>query len=87
MSERNFIRVFREDTGQTPAEFVESSRIQVACRLLEEDALSVKEIAERCGLGSAATLRRIFTRRLSVSPMQYRDRFRGQISAAATVAG
>lgn len=83
MSERNFIRLFREDTGQTPAEFVESARLQVACRLLEEDAISVKKIAEHCGLGSAATLRRIFTRRLGVSPLQYRDKFHAQADAAA----
>lgn len=83
MSERNFIRLFREDTGQTPAEFVELVRLQVACRLLEENALSIKKIAERCGLGSAATLRRIFARRLGVSPLQYRDRFHAQAGTAA----
>jgi len=85
MSERNFIRLFHEDTGQTPAEFVESARLQVACRLLEENTLSVKEIAERCGLGSAATLRRIFMRRLGVSPLQYRDKFHAQAAAVTAV--
>jgi transcriptional regulator GlxA family with amidase domain len=83
MSERNFMRLFHEATGQSPAEFVESARLQVACRLLEENALSVKEIAERCGLGSATTLRRIFTRRLGVSPLQYRDKFHAQAGAVA----
>jgi len=82
MSERNFVRLFHEDTGQTPAEFVESARLQVACRLLEENTLSVKKIAERSGLGSTATLRRIFTRRLGVSPLQYRDKFHAAAGAA-----
>jgi len=83
MSERNFIRLFHEDTGQTPAEFVESVRLQVVCRLLEENALSLKQIAERCGLGSTATLRRIFKRRLGVPPLQYRDKFNAQAGAVA----
>lgn len=83
MSERNFIRLFHEDTGETPGEFVELARLQVACRLLEENMLSIKEIAARCGLGSAATLRRIFTRRLGVSPVHYRDKFNAQPAALA----
>jgi len=83
MSERNFIRLFHEDSGQTPAEFVESVRLQVVCRLLEENALSLKQIAERCGLGSTATLRRIFKRRLGVPPLQYRDKFNAQAGAVA----
>jgi transcriptional regulator GlxA family with amidase domain len=78
MSTRNFTRMFQEDTGRTPAEFVESLRLQAACRLLEETNLTAKAIAARCGLGSVATLRRIFMRRLVVSPSQYRDKFRAQ---------
>lgn len=78
MSTRNFIRLFHKDTGRTPAEFVESARLEAACRLLADTDLTVKMIASRCGIGSAASLRRIFTRRLGVSPAQYRDKFRAQ---------
>ena len=65
MSERNFIRSFREGTGRTPAEFVMSLRLQEARRLLEETAIAPKVVAQRCGLGSAAAMRRIFLRELS----------------------
>ena len=75
MSERSFLRAFRDDTGQTPAEFVTSVRLQAACRLLEETALAPKAVAQRCGLGSPAALRRVFMRHLGVSPTQYRDKF------------
>jgi transcriptional regulator GlxA family with amidase domain len=78
MSTRSFIRIFHEDTGRTPAEFVESARLQAACRLLGDTDLTVKMIASRCGIGSAASLRRIFMRRLGESPAQYRDKFRTQ---------
>jgi transcriptional regulator GlxA family with amidase domain len=83
MSTRNFIRMFHEDTGRTPAEFVESARLQAACRLLGDTNLTVKTIASRCGIGSAANLRRIFMRRLGVSPAQYRDKFRVQAAMPA----
>jgi transcriptional regulator GlxA family with amidase domain len=57
MSERSFNHAFRDDTGQTPADFVTSVRLQAACRLLEETALAPKTVAKRCGLGSPAALR------------------------------
>ncbi len=82
MSTRNFTRMFREDTGRTPAEFVEAARLQAACRLLGDTDLTVKAIASRCGFASTASLRRVFIRRLGVSPAQYRDKFR--VRAATT---
>jgi transcriptional regulator GlxA family with amidase domain len=85
MSERSFIRTFRDDTGRTPADFVVAIRMQAACRLLEESELVQKVIAQHCGLGSAANMRRVFMRQLGVSPVDYRDRFR--IQAAAPEAG
>lgn len=85
MSTRNFIRIFYEDTKRTPAEFVQSVRLQAGCRLLEETDLGVKTIAVRCGFGSAATLQRVFMRRLGVSPSQYRDKFRAHAAIPTEV--
>ncbi len=46
------------------------------CRdLLEGSTLSVDEIAERVGFGSAATLRHHFRARLSTTPAAYRKTF------------
>lgn len=78
MSERTFIRTFREDTGRTPAEFVMAVRLQEARRLLEETAIAPKVVAQRCGLGSTATMRRVFLRELGVAPAEYRQRFYAQ---------
>jgi transcriptional regulator GlxA family with amidase domain len=68
MSERSFVRKFLEDTGQPPGEFVMSARLQAACRLLEETRMTPKAVAQRCGLGSPATMRRAFMQRIGVSP-------------------
>lgn len=75
MSERNFVRIFRKETGQTPGEFVATARFQAACRMLEETERGVDEIAARCGFGSAAALRRAFRTRLQMNPTQYRGKF------------
>jgi transcriptional regulator GlxA family with amidase domain len=78
MSERNFLRKFREDTGQSPAEYVLSARMEAACRFLMETKLSLKGVAQRCGFGSATAMRRAFLARLGVPPKQYRDNFQMQ---------
>lgn len=76
MSERNFTRVFRQETGTTPAAFVEATRVDIARRLLEETGLPLQRIAASCGLSGLHALRRAFLRRLGVSPTAYRLRFR-----------
>jgi transcriptional regulator GlxA family with amidase domain len=84
MSERSFIRAFREGTGQSPAEYVMSARIQEARRLLEQTELAPKIVAQRCGLGSTAAMRRVFLRELGISAAEYRDKFRVQAASAVS---
>jgi len=76
MSPRNFSRVFRNETGLSPAEFVQQVRMDKARQLLEETSLPLDQVAKRSGLGTAASARRIFLRRLGISLRQYRERFK-----------
>jgi len=75
MSPRNFSRVFARELGCTPAVYVERSRLDVARRLLESSVMSLDEVAAAAGLGTAATLHRVFRRSLRVSPGAYRRHF------------
>lgn len=75
MSTRNFSRLFKQDTGMTPADFVEAARLDVARRLLEETDHPLKRIAARSGFNDPNGLRRAFHRRLGVTPGDYRLRF------------
>jgi transcriptional regulator GlxA family with amidase domain len=75
MSERNFARVFREETGKTPAYFVECARIDAARRLLTQSAVAVETVAVRAGFGSEERMRRAFQRHLKISPASFRARF------------
>ena len=75
MSERNFARAFRAETGMTPAAYVEAARVERARRELETTDLSVQAVAARCGFGTVETMRRAFARRLGVNPAAYRARF------------
>ena len=76
MSVRHFTRVFTGEVGESPSRFVERTRLEAARRELETTADTLDVIAQRCGLGTAETLRRVFQRRLGVSPDAYRRRFR-----------
>lgn len=76
MSVRHFTRVFTAEVGESPGRFVERTRVEAARRELETTGDTLDLVAERCGLGSAETLRRVFRRHLAVSPDAYRRRFR-----------
>jgi AraC family transcriptional activator FtrA len=75
MSERTLMRRFRAVTGLSPADWVTRARVDAARELLENTALSVDRIAERCGLGTPATLRHHFRKKVGLSPKQYRRGF------------
>lgn len=75
MSERTFMRRFRAATGLSPADWVTRARVDAARELLENTALPIDHIAERCGLGTPTTLRHHFRKKVGVSPAQYRKRF------------
>jgi len=75
MSPRHFARLFRIETGVTPARYVESIRLEAARRALEDSAQPVSAVALTCGFGTAETMRRSFLRALGVGPAEYRRRF------------
>ena len=76
MSERNFARAFRRETGMTPAAYVEAARVESARIALETGDLPVENVARQSGFGTVETMRRAFGRRVGVSPTDYRSRFR-----------
>lgn len=75
MTPRTFARAYVTQHGRTPAKMVEAMRLEAACRALEETQVPLKSVAANTGYGDEQNLRRVFLRRLSISPTQYRDRF------------
>ncbi|MFG3255189.1 GlxA family transcriptional regulator [Streptomyces sp. NPDC048172] len=76
LSERHFARVFKQETGTSPAAYVEAVRVESARRLLETTDCPLEQVAAASGLGSAETLHRAFRRQLATTPAAYRRRFR-----------
>lgn len=75
VSARHLSRLFQEEVGVTPANWVEAARVTAARQLLEEGNIVPKQVAVECGFSSVDTLRRAFLRVVGVTPAEYRKRF------------
>jgi transcriptional regulator GlxA family with amidase domain len=62
MSPRNFARLFRRETGETPGQFIRRLRVDAATRRLHERAGGAEKVASQVGFGSGRTLRRALRR-------------------------
>lgn len=76
MSVRTFSRRFREEVGTSPNQWLTQQRLELARRLLETTDLPIDHVAERAGLGTAASLRSHLSATIGVSPTAYRRTFR-----------
>ena len=77
MSMRTFARRFREETGQSPGAWLIQQRVRHAQHLLEATDLGIDQVADRAGMGTAASLRHHLRTQVGVSPAAYRRTFRG----------
>ena len=76
LSVRTLTRRFREQTGTTPAHWVQAERIRRARALLETTNHSIDHIAARSGFGSAVHFRTAFRKTVGSPPAHYRRSFR-----------
>ncbi len=74
LPERTFKRRFKKVTGLSPIEYVQSLRLEEAKQMLETTDLPVEEIAAAVGYDDTF-FRRLFRRRVGVTPGAYRRRF------------
>jgi AraC-like DNA-binding protein len=65
-------RVFRQDTGLTPWQYLSQFRVVQAQKLLLTTELSVTEVAQRVGFSDPAYFVRVFHKETGRAPLQYR---------------
>ena len=81
MSERTFLRRFRDSTGTTPLKWLRRERVYRAMQLLEKTPLDVADVALQSGFGSIDNFRASFKEIAGVPPGTYRKRFCTAIAA------
>lgn len=80
MSVRNFIRRFRQATGNTPLEYLQRVRIEAAKKLLENTREGIENIALQCGYEDISFFRKIFRRQVHMTPKEYHLKYGKQLS-------
>lgn len=74
VSESYLSTLFKEQSGGNFGDFLESLRIEKACRLLQDKSITVNEVAEEVGYNSVQSFRRAFKRVKGVSPKEQREK-------------
>ncbi|MEU3853785.1 DJ-1/PfpI family protein [Streptomyces sp. NPDC029554] len=74
VSPRHLTRLFREELSITPARYVEMIRFDMAKALLDQGHTAT-QTANLAGFPNYESMRRVFVRKLSLSPAAYQRRF------------
>jgi LacI family transcriptional regulator len=75
ISRRKFEQDFSRVTGETPYEAMVRIRLERAKQLLIETDWRIGRVAERCGMGTEQTLRRLMVQHEKMKPAEFRSRF------------
>ena len=79
LSNRTFNRRFRQATGVSPGEYLQSQRLALARELLRTTDLSVEEVALRSGFQDSSYFCRRFRQQMGMTPLRYRKSVRGKL--------
>jgi transcriptional regulator GlxA family with amidase domain len=77
LTERSFKRRFTQATGMSPIEYVQTLRLEEAKQILESTDSSIESVAQDIGYEDASFFRRLFRRKVGLTPAHYRKRFGG----------
>lgn len=72
MSETHFRRIFENDMGMSPTEYINLIRVQKACDLMITTNDSMDEVAQKSGFSTTSTFNRNFKRYFNTSPYQWK---------------
>ena len=74
-SRRNFDRRFIKATGNTPVEYLQRVKVEVAKRILEKGRNSIFEVMNEVGYSDDKAFREVFKKITGLSPLDYRAKY------------
>jgi len=75
MSKRNFIRRFKTATQNTPIEYLQRVKIEVAKKALEKNEQNVSSLMYEAGYNDIKAFRKVFKRYTGLTPQDYRRKY------------
>jgi len=75
--ERTLKRRFKAATGVSLIDYLQNLRVEQGKQLLESSAMPVEEISDQVGYSDTSFFRRLFKRRVGLTPLAYRQMFSG----------
>lgn len=75
LSERQFSRLFRHQTGMSFTEYLQNIRMEAACGKLTTTNMSVGEICVAVGYSDLKFFHRLFKKKTGVTPREFREAF------------
>ena len=79
LSPRQFSRVFRAETGQSPAKAIENLRVEAARLMMERSRHPIDLVADQTGFADRNRMRRAFLRAFGQPPQVIRRNARGML--------
>lgn len=74
ISESHFRRIFKQEVGMKPMEYLNTCRIEAAKRLLRDGQSRIQDVYERVGFSTSQYFSTVFKKITGVSPWQYQQR-------------
>ena len=87
VSRRNFDRRFIKATGNTPVEYLQRVKVEVAKRTLEKGRKSIFEVMNEVGYADDKAFREVFKKITGLSPLDYRAKFTAGLAGSNAVSG
>jgi transcriptional regulator GlxA family with amidase domain len=83
-SRRNFDRRFIKATGNTPVEYLQRVKVEVAKKTLEKGRKSIFEVMNEVGYSDDKAFREVFKKITGLSPLDYRAKYNKEAVPIAT---
>ncbi|HMH23621.1 MAG TPA: AraC family transcriptional regulator [Puia sp.] len=79
---RNFDRRFIKATGNSPVEYLQRVKVEVAKGILEKGRKTILEVMNDVGYSDDKTFREVFKKIAGLSPLEYRAKFTTEAALA-----
>ena len=80
ISNRNFIRRFKKATQNTPFEYIQRVKVEVAKKSFESSPLNINQVMYNVGYNDEKAFRKTFKKYTGLSPLEYRRKFNREMA-------